>query len=722
MSLTRRSILTVQAMLTVVFIGAAAFTFFGSPFGETPLSVQSLSLGEAPQALRLTVHQTGIAAVTMRELRGTDLPFDELTADNINLSRDGEPVPIFIDGDGNDATLYFYAQAITRSIESPAVYWLAPGRGKSMSQRDRSPGGPGVTQGMLWQHWEENSTFHPAATGEDKWFGANVYAPDSLEMLLTGIQPTGGPGKLTLRVWSSNQSPANPDHHMRVLLNGEELIDHYWDGISQETLTVPFGPNNLRRQGNRLVLEVPGDTGAAGESIYIDWLRLEYEGDLSLNRGQLTFRSSAPNIRVSAAGETRLAFDITDPDEPVLLLNTEFEDSTVTFAGNGPGSTYLVLNPRDAIRPGISAVPDWSQPLRVPDQGADYIAIVPDSGGFREALEPLIEHRRNQGLRTVVVSLQQINDEFGHGRQSPHAIRDFLEYAYTEWRQPRPRFVLLVGDASYDVNDYLGSRNNNLLPTKLVQTQSAGYVASDTWFTMFDQSELPTMATGRFPAQNSRQLSVMVEKTINYENASPSPWRTRALLVADDEPRFDSASDWLADELSRNGYSSQKLYMTQNEDIHDAIISAINHGVGIVNYVGHGGTDVWGDEAVLRGEDAVLLKNRNRLPVLTTFTCLNGVFHHPNDDALAESLLWTRGGGIVAAVAPSGRTYMAQQTPLATEFFDQLLSGESTTFGEALLRSKQLLAQDSNLTNVIHTLNVLGDPALQFRSPQLLQQ
>lgn len=721
MSLTRRSILAVQAMLTVVFIGAAAFTFFGSPFGEASLSVQSLSLGEAPQALRLAVHQTGIAAVTMRELRGTDLPFDELSAENISLSRDGEPIPIYVHGDGNDATLYFYAQAITRSIEMPAVYWLAPGRGKSMSQRDRSPDSPGVSQGMLWQHWEENSTFHPAATGEDKWFGANVYAPDSLEMLLTGIQPTGGPGNLTLRVWSSNQSPANPDHHMRVSLNGVELADHYWDGISQETLTLPLRSDVLRRQGNRLLLDVPGDTGAAGESIYVDWLKLEYEGELNLNRGQLLFHSNAPNIRISAAGESSLAFDISDPAEPVLLLNTEFEDNTVTFAGNGPGSTYLVLNPRDAIRPEISVVPNWEELLRVPERGADYIAITPDGGGFREALQPLIDHRRNQGLRTTVVSLQQVYDEFGNGRQTPQAIRDFLEYAYTEWRQPRPGFVLLVGDASYDVNDFLSSRNQNLLPTKLEQTQFAGYVASDTWFTMFDATGLPTIATGRFPAQNARQLSVMVDKTITYETSASSPWRTRALLVADDEPRFDSASDWLADELSRNGYSSQKLYMTQNEDIHDSIVSAINHGVSIVNYVGHGGIDVWGDEAVLRGEDAIILRNGSRLPIFTTFTCLNGVFHDPDNDALAESLLWTRGGGIVAAVAPSGRTYIAQQTPLASEFYNQLLGGESQTLGEALLRAKQLVSQDPNLTSVVHTFNVLGDPALQFQAAGITQ-
>lgn len=599
----------------------------------------------------------------------------------------------------------------------PAVYWLAPGRGRSMSQRDQSPTAPGVSHAVRWNHWEENNTFHSFATGEDSWFGANVYAPDRLEMLLSGIQPTGGPGTLTLRVWSSNQSPANPDHHMRVSLNGIELVDHFWDGISEETLSLPVSAETLRRQGNRVVLEVPGDTGAAGESIYLDWLKLEYQGELNLNRGQLAFRSGASNFRVLSAGEGALAFDITNPLEPVLMLNTEYEDSAVSFAGNGSSGTYLVLNPRDAISPQISAAPQWQELLRSTERGADYIAIVPDSGGFREALEPLLAHRREQGLRAVAVPVQQIYDEFGYGRQSPQAIRDFLQYAYNRWQAPRPRFVLLVGDASYDVNDFTGSRNQNLLPTKLISTQFAGYVASDAWFTMFDDSGMPSMATGRFPAQNVRHLRVMVDKVIAYETGEAPQWRSRALLVADDEPRFDTASDRLASELDRAGYVAQKLYMTQNEDIHDSIVGALNHGVGIVNYVGNGSIDGWGDESVLRSDDAVILRNGSRLPIFTTFTCLNGVFNHPDLDALAETLLWTRGGGIVAAVAPSGRTYSAQQTPLATEFYRQLLSRETQTLGEALLGAKQTVAEGIGLEGTVHSFNVLGDPALRFQLP-----
>jgi len=719
MSRQRLTILALLFLLTAIFLGGAAYTFFGSPFEEELLSGRPLPVGEAPQALRLTVEDTGIAAVTAAEVRTSKLPFQEFSADGLNLTRNGEPIPFYVQGEDEDATLYFFAEAITKSVEPPAVYWLEPGRGKTMSQRDHSPDGSGVDTGIQYQRWEENSTFQSMATGDDSWLGQRLFAPGRLEIPLTGVQPTGGPGRLTIRVWSSNQSPADPDHHLQVWLNGRELANHFWDGIKQETLHLPLADGILKPATNLLVLSVPGDTGAAGESIFLDWIRLKYEGELNVERGQLMFHSAAANIRVHGADDDALIFDVSDPLAPVLLINTEIEDGTLRLSGseNGVESVYLALNPRQAIRPQITPAPDWDSPLHEAERGADYVAIVPLVDEFGDTLQPLLDHRRAQGLRITTVPLQQIYDEFAHGRERPEAIRAFLAHAASDW-DPRPRFVLLVGDASYDVNDYTAGPNRNLLPTYLIFTEFAGYVASDSWFTTFEEANQgPSVAVGRLPAQSAEQLAVMVQKTIDYESASDTGWRSRALLVADDELRFNATSEWLAERLYDTGYQTQKLYMTENEDIRDAIISAVNHGVGVVNYVGHGGIDVWGDEMVLEARDAHMMMNGNRLPVFTTFTCLNGYFNHPSIDALAETLLWTGNGGIVAAIAPSGRTFTSQQTPLANLFYQTLLSREAETLGEALQQAKSTSAANANLGEVIHAFNLLGDPALRFQMP-----
>ncbi|MCB0012758.1 MAG: hypothetical protein KDE34_12685, partial [Anaerolineales bacterium] len=74
-------------------------------------------------------------------------------------------------------------------------------------------------------------------------------------------------------------------------------------------------------------------------------------------------------------------------------------------------------------------------------------------------------------------------------------------------------------------------------------------------------------------------------------------------------------------------------------------------------------------------------------------------------------------GGIVAAVAPSGRSLTTQQQPIADVFFSELLDNEAATLGEALMTAKVEGAGNNFLHDVIHTFNLLGDPALRFQHP-----
>jgi hypothetical protein len=502
-------------------------------------------------------------------------------------------------------------------------------------------------------------------------------------------------------------------------------MDSYWEGIKQQTISTTLPAELLHPSDNVLTINVPNDTGAAGEALYIDWIELQYEGFLETDQGQLSFQSAAQELQITGFTEGSLVFDITEPAAPRVITNVEANGKTLLLSGNSEsegenGGIYFVSNFDQMVRPQVSLVP-LRESLKAEGRGADYIAITADVEGFDKTLSPLIEHREESGLSVASVPLSQVFDEFAFGRQSPRAIRDFLAYAAAEW-QPAPRYVLLVGDASYDINNFSNGENKNIFPTYLVFTEFAGYVASDTWFTIFDDETLtPELAIGRFPAQNVEQLERMVSKTIAYENtAEDQDWPNKALLVADDEAAFDTASEDLAEDLNSIGYETQKLYMSENEDVedvHDGIVSALNQGVGILNYIGHGSIQVWGDESVFDTEDADILTNGQRLPIFTTFTCLNGYFNHPDVDALAETLMWSEHGGVVAAVAPSGRSLTTQQTPLAEVFFQSLFNGDAETLGEALLLSKIAGADNSNLRDVIHTFNLLGDPALHFNHP-----
>lgn len=705
-------------ILTFLFLGAAALTLWvdsATLIAEgRALRKRPSTLRDIPQFINLTITETGIAAITTDDLRPFNWQLSTFSHDTINLTRQGEQVPYFIDEDGQ--TMFFLAEAITSTITAPAVYRLSLGEGLPMPQKDAPAVGRGSNRATFHQVWEENSTFLAETSSSDPWYGRLLLAPNTWNFPLTNIRPSGGRGRLTISVWSSTASASNPDHHLQVGLNGRQLEDWVWDGIQHTSTTVEL-PNGVLRPDERNVLSLtsPGDISAAGEAIYVDRIELLYEGILEAGQGQLWFGSNASTITIQNADADLLLFDVTQPRQPVILTNFAQVGEDVLFAGSGPNSRYYALGPDEAIRPSFSNSLITNQALRQSERGADYIVIYPDDTTFIDVLQPLLTYRANQGLRVSAVPLSQIYAEFGYGQEDAAAIRSFLAYAQANWVAPAPRFVLLAGDASYDIQDHLAAKNNNLLPAQLVQLRE-GYASSDTWYVL-PENGVPMMAIGRFPAQTAEQLRVMVAKTLAYEMSGRSHWTGRALFVTDAEPYYDQFSAELATQLQTDGYEVNALQMDQNETVHYDLMGALAKGVGLINYSGEGYISQWGDGQVFAGDDAVMLAHNGHTPIFTTFTCNNGAFAEPEIDSLAENLLWVEEGGIVAAVAPSSRISLPALTPMGDLFYAELLKDGVNTVGEALLNAQTAAANDPGLHEAVLVVNLLGDPALRLQRP-----
>ncbi|MBE2221615.1 MAG: hypothetical protein IAF02_08755 [Anaerolineae bacterium] len=399
-----------------------------------------------------------------------------------------------------------------------------------------------------------------------------------------------------------------------------------------------------------------------------------------------------------------------------LAILTSLAGLTVILLGT---AVYALQTPSSppATSNALHKITQQENPLRAQKQGADYLAIVADEPGFMNALTPLLTHREETGLQVTAVSLAQITAEFGDGEVSPQAIRDFLQFTATHW-QPAPQFILLVGDATFD--DQLN--DNNLLPTHMLQTEDGSFAACDSWYTTFDStSSTPPAAIGRFPVQTAAQLTAVIRKTIAYETAvtqSPDePWLQRALLIADDEPYFDIATDHLEDNLNRSGYYIHDFHMSQNQDIYPYITTVLNRGVGILNYSGHGSETNFAEGIAFTADDARLLQNEHRLPIFTAFSCQNGTFTDPNQDSISEELLLTENGGVVAAIGTSGRMKTHDSLLLSNIFYQHLLHDSATTLGDVLMKTKTAVHDNDDLATAVQTYNLLGDPALQLHHP-----
>lgn len=375
---------------------------------------------------------------------------------------------------------------------------------------------------------------------------------------------------------------------------------------------------------------------------------------------------------------------------------------------NGP-RTLIAFTDDRVKRPASIAA---NQPSNWRDAGrsADMLIIAP--GAFAGSFEPLRALRQQQGLAVEIVDVEDIYDEFSFGEKEPRAIKEFLSSIRDTWKKA-PRFVLLAGDASYDPRNYLGAGDFDFVPTKLIDT-SYLETASDDWFADFKDDGLAEMYVGRLPARSVSEAAALVSKIVDYDSANiKMPIARRSVLLvsdANDGFNFEQASEQLR-ALVPSGTRVQEIFRgrLENAVAKQQLFEAINAGPSIVNYTGHGSINVWRD--LFTTDDARSLSNR-QLPLFVTMTCLNGFFHDPVNESLAEGLLKSERGGAISVWASSGMTEPPQQTVMNQQAYRLLFgAGESLTIGEVTARAKAAVPDG----DVRRTWLLFGDPATKLR-------
>jgi hypothetical protein len=365
-----------------------------------------------------------------------------------------------------------------------------------------------------------------------------------------------------------------------------------------------------------------------------------------------------------------------------------------------------------------------------PSNGADYVIIThPD---FGDSVLPLANRRAAQGLRTMVVDVQDIYDEFSYGLFDPQAIRDFLAFAYGSWQPPAPSYVLLVGDGNYDPKDNLGRGEPNYIPPFLACVDPEYCeVATDNRYVCVNGPDIyPDMHIGRLPVKTAAEADAVISKIVIYEQTPLADWRSQALFVADDpDPEagdFPAISDYIADNHLPPSHTAHKVYYldgpyTSPGDVTAAIIDGINEGRLLVHYFGHGAVQFWGGELFFveddyHRHDIDSLSNSPRFPVVLQMTCYSGNFTYPSApgtdlSCLSESLVRAEGRGAVASWASTGVGHSEGHKLLDTGFFTAVFTDGVLEVGAAATQAK--CGMDS-YQYLIELYTLLGDPAMRL--------
>jgi hypothetical protein len=644
---------------------------------------------------KISVPGMGPVSITPDDLRA--IGWRAVPLDQIQVTYRDQVQPVWVDA----AALHFYAAITPTRYMTGSVYFLKRGPSPAIPESTALPNGARVETYQAATRAEQNKVYAPQAQG-DTWFWERLTAPTTRTFTLTLSAVAHGPAMLRLETWSSTAGLGAADHHVRVSVNGRDAGDAAWDGSVRRTLELAV-PEDVLIDGENVVrVSLPGDTGMLADTVYVDWIEAAFPRRFVAQDDRLMFDSPGGQHALIGFSGPIEVYDVTQPDRITRV------SIAATLAGEA-GHRYWAVGAQ-GYQSGRVTAATLTPDLRTVQ--ADYIAIGPSD--LIEPAQPLLDYHTAHGLTTAAVTDAAIYDQFGDGRVDPQAIRAFLQAA-------RPKYVLLLGDASYDPLNYAAPPEANRLPTPLVTTVFGGETASDVSLAQLTDNLKPDLALGRVPARTADQVRGWVTKTLAYLQSPPGgAWRQRVLAVADgQDENFKAQAQAFLDKFAPT-YQTQLLNPQPNQpDANLPILAALNDGYALVSYFGHGSVTQWGKDNLFTVKDGAALTARGgALPVVLNFTCLTGLFTHPTVQSLAETLLWQADAGAVAVLAPTSLTLGADQSFLSEALVNAYLANPTGRLGDLVLKAWQAMPTgEAGARDVLQTFLLFGDPALTVVQP-----
>jgi hypothetical protein len=482
---------------------------------------------------------------------------------------------------------------------------------------------------------------------------------------------------------------------------------------------------------------------------WLDYLELNVTRDLIMTNDFMLFRYSnlsndlTAQYEISNANSNTIIWDITDPIN-IQKMQTSYMNSKLMFNDSiNILKQYCMFNGNNFNSPNFVGLIN-NQNLQAVSSNVQYVII--SHPNFLNAANRLaIFHKENDDLISIVVTPQQIYNEFSSGVEDVTAIRDFIKMLYDR-DNASIEYVLLMGDGSYDHKNRI-SPNHNFIPTFQSSNSlhpTLSYVTDD-YFTLLDiddgdfNNDIVDICLGRLPVISLNQANQVVDKIeAYYDERSLGDWRNNITFVADDGDNGTPPDGNLhmrdADKLAENLDTSfanlnfKKIYLDnflqestpggpRSPQTQNAINQSIEKGTFLINYTGHGGPLGWTKERILEIDQIQNWDNLYKLPLFMTATCKFSNFDDPEKTSAGELALLNPKGGAIALLTTTRLVYSAPNYTLNKNFvsvFYEKNNGQFPTLGQLFKKTKVLSGSNMNTRN----FTLLGDPALRLSYPE----
>ncbi len=429
--------------------------------------------------------------------------------------------------------------------------------------------------------------------------------------------------------------------------------------------------------------------------------------------------------------KSRGVLNVTDPSSIVKGVATE---NGQTVAATGAYTTVLIYDRAGSHR----KIGGWSevQPNNLhslASQGADLLIItVPRFRKYAEQISGL--HELKEGLHTIVVTPEEIYNEFSGGVPDPVAYRAFAKMLH-ESDNRSLRNILLLGPSS----------GNNRFPVSgetefdrilafqepeatMERSASAVYdyygMTSDLVYATLLHKETLNMGVGLLPCETDEECERMIEKIREYlDDSSHVAWLGNSIVIGGDGDTHThdiQASDFknFIRECSVVPLSSTVIAIDAYgyKGAREQFISRLNEGSALTVYFGHGSKRMFGKNTnFFTCGETVLLKNK---PM--GFAYFGGCdFTVPDKRmrGLGETFVLDSPRGMAGAVVSTRSTWSNQNYDFGRRLVNNWYNPETpdsvTTIGEIYAKAKSGSDYANSTCYVL-----IGDPALRIPAPR----
>ena len=294
------------------------------------------------------------------------------------------------------------------------------------------------------------------------------------------------------------------------------------------------------------------------------------------------------------------------------------------------------------------------------------IVIAPES--YISTLQPWINWKTQKGFYMNVVTKEQAGSNY-------NAIRTYVQNLYNTGvnQGATPTFLVLVGDVAQIPNT----------------TGSSTQKVTDLYYGSVDNDYFPDMFYSRMSAENTNQLTAIINKILQYEQYTmpdPSYLNNVTLIAGWDSywtarvgaPTINYATTYYYN--TAHGFTEVHSHVNQSQ--YNGCYNSLSTGIGFVNYTAHGDNNMW-YQPQLTNSGVNQLTNTDKYFLAMGNCCLSGNFGY-NSTCFGEAMIRAENKAAYSYIGSCPNTYWYEDYYFgvgATNVFSQTPSLTNTATG-----------------------------------------